>query len=359
MAQTTDLSRHERLLQQRREQQEQNAALAVQSVELVTAAPTISSAAQAIQQAFPSDLVAAHVIEYDARNQPKVALYDPALLAPNPQRARIIDRNLEELAKSLDQHGQQEPVLARLITNADRQRWPDQFSDKQLLVILKGHRIYHASLQAKSMRKLRVELMLPLDGESEADYRRRAFMRAGVKLMHSVEYTVFDKVNLYRHWLEEFALDGPSDAEAAVHFEISKAQAVRLRVIAGLDPEIEREIVESGKVPADEVIYHIANRPPPEQHSAYQRYGSLNRAQLRRFLDQEKRTQQTKRSYAAGRPHNFAFVVKDESSPITAIQTCVTPKAWQERGGAKAFLKELKMLLDRPDVQEQLQRELG
>ena len=98
------------------------------------------------------------------QSQPRVAGYDPSLLAPNPQRGRVVDRGLDELASSLDSHGQQEPIVARLITDTDRRRWPDAFTERQRLLILKGHRI-HAAQPKTRLSMLRVELMLPEDGE--------------------------------------------------------------------------------------------------------------------------------------------------------------------------------------------------
>ena len=78
-------------------------------------------------------------------------------------------RTRANLPHSLDAHGQQEPILARLITDTDRQRWPDAFSKDQILVILKGHRVYNAMPKTR-LKKLRVELMLPIDGEDDVNF---------------------------------------------------------------------------------------------------------------------------------------------------------------------------------------------
>lgn len=178
--------------------------------------------------------------------------------------------------------------------------------------------------------------------------------------MHSQEYTIFDKVNLYQHWIAEFCLKSPTDAEAARHFQISKPQATRLRVISQLDESVGQEMINSDKLPADEVIYEIANRPAPEHRQAYQRYGTLTVGGLRKLLKHEKSSRPDSKAVGkSGRPRNFTFALKDESSPFTFISTARTPNEWKERGGAKAFIAEVMKLMMRHDVREQLKRELA
>src|SRR5207244_2490052 len=164
-----------------------------------------------------------------------VASYDPSLFARNPQRARLEDRGLEELAASLNEHGQQQPIIARLITPSDRRRWPDAFRPDQIILILHGHRIYAAQPKTK-LEKLRAELMLPEEGESDLDYIRRGLRRASVKMMHSQGYDIFDKVHLYMIWREEFALPEPKDTAVAKDFEISRTEPQRFKTAANLDP---------------------------------------------------------------------------------------------------------------------------
>src|SRR6202035_4728271 len=113
-------------------------------------------AARTLALAFPKDLIQQGAVRFDQQGQPRVGLYEPSLLAPNPQRGRVVDRDLDALAASLDAHGQQEPIVARLITETDRQRWPSAFTDEQLLVILKGHRI-HAAQPKSKLTQLKVE----------------------------------------------------------------------------------------------------------------------------------------------------------------------------------------------------------
>src|SRR5260370_906970 len=89
--------------------------------------PAQSFAAQTLSQALPRELLDRGLIAFDQHGRPVVATYDPSLLAQNPQRGRLEDRGLDELAASLDEHGQQEPVIARLLTPTDRRRWPEAF----------------------------------------------------------------------------------------------------------------------------------------------------------------------------------------------------------------------------------------
>ena len=184
----------------------------------VVATPRLSRTAEAMQQALPADLLQSGDIEYNAKGQPRVAWFHPRLIAPDPQRGRVVDRDLDKLAASLDTDGQQDPIIARLITETDRKRFSDHFTSEQRLRIIDGGRIYVAQQRCRNLPKLRVEVILPYEGESDADYIRRCFVRAGLKLMHSQEYTIFDKVNLYQHWMAEFSLNSPTDAEAAKHF---------------------------------------------------------------------------------------------------------------------------------------------
>lgn len=320
--------------------------------------PAISFMAATLMQALPRPLVEAGAIDFNPNGQPKVAAYDPALLAPNPQRGRIIDRDLDVLAASLDEHGQQEAIVARLIMPTDRRRWSEHFTDRQLLLILNGHRIYYAQPKTK-LRLLRVELLLPEEGEDEVNYSRRALRRASIKLMHSQSYTIFDKVNGYMVWRDEFALAQPKDADVAAYFDISRSEAQRLKVVAQLDEQVAQEIINSDRRPADEVVVAIANRPPNEQRAAYDSFGQLTVTAVRKLLKKESPGIPAAKVTGPGRPRNYVFAMHDDDALVSYISTPVTALEWQRRGGAKAFLKALHELLDRKDVQERLTKELG
>lgn len=352
-------SRAERLRQQANERRSTKAAEFLSgTVDPSQAiAPRQSFAAQTLGQALPLDLVRTGRITVDPQGRPHVAEYDPALLAPNPQRGRVADRGLEELAASLDTHGQQEPILGRIITAMDRQRWPDKFKDDQILLILKGHRIYHAFPKTK-LTKIRVELLLPRDSEDDLTYSRRSLQRASIKMMHSQGYDIFDKVQLFEIWKAEFALEKPKDAEIAGYFEIGRAEAQRLKVVATLDEDIAREIINSDRRPADEVVFQIANRPPDEQREAFTRYGHLTVAELRRVLVAE-RTPPATAITAAGRPRNYVLAVRNDDSEITYISTDLTPLQWKKRGGARAFWKAIQALGNTREVQDRLKEDLG
>jgi hypothetical protein len=228
--------------------------------DVATVRPAQSFAAQTLTQALPGELMDRGLISFNQHGRPVVASYDPSLLAPNPQRGRLDDRGIEELAASLNEHGQQQPIIARLITPTDRRRWPDAFGPEQIVVILHGHRIFKA--QPKSaLQKLRVELMLPEEDEPDLDYIRRGLRRASVKMMHSQSYDIFDKVHLYMIWRDEYALPAPKDAEVAKYFEISRTEAQRVKTVANLDEGVKEDILKAEKRPADEVVFAIANRP--------------------------------------------------------------------------------------------------
>src|SRR5439155_7781523 len=143
---------------------------------------------------------------------------------------------------------------------SDRRRWPDAFHADQIILILNGHRVYAAQPKTK-LKKLRVELMLPDEKETDIDYIRRGLRRASVKMMHSQSYDIFDKVHLYMIWREEFSLPDPKDNQVAKYFEISRTEAQRVKAVANLDPEVRDDILKMEKRPAEEVVFTIANRP--------------------------------------------------------------------------------------------------
>lgn len=319
--------------------------------------PRQSFAAQVMQRALSVSLIEQGLITFNDQGQPRVADYDPVLLAPNPQRARVADRSLDELAASLDTDGQQEPILARLITETDRARWPTAFTPEQILLILKGHRIYYAQPKTK-LQRLRVELLLPQEGEQEVNYGRRALRRASIKMMHSQSYDLFDKVKLYQIWKAEYALEKPKDAEVAGYFDISRTEAQRIKAVEQLDPLLRDEIVNADFRPADEVVVEIANRPPEEQREAYKQYGHLTVAEVRKLL-KEQRTPPAVKVSSAGRPRNFVLAVRNEDSDITYISTNLTPQQWQDKGGAKAFWKAIQGLVNSREIQDRLQADLG
>jgi hypothetical protein len=345
-------ARRERTLERRR----QNAAILVQGTDVVArSAP--SFLAQVQGRAVPIDLVRQGRIAPGEPNATVVALYDPKLIAPNPQRGRVIDERLDELAASLDAHGQQESIVCRLLTDTDRQRWPDSFNDHQILVILKGHRLYFAQPKSR-LQQLKAEVMFPIEGEDDVTYMRRALRRAAIKMMHSQEYTLLDKVNLYDQWIQEFSLAQPKKAEIARYFEISETEAQRIKVVAQLDEKVAQDILNSGMKPADEIIYLIANQPPEQHREAYEKLGDMTVAAARRALKEGDR-QSESRVTGSGRPRNYYLSVQKEDSPIAYVSTTLTAKQWTKRGGAKAFWEEVRHLVNDRRVQERLQEDLS
>lgn len=345
--------------QQADERRKQLAAEVVdRTIPVGSARTALSSVAQSMVQAFPRDLLEGGLITFDSQNQPRVASYDPTLLAPNPQRGRVIDRGLDDLAHSLNTHGQQEPIVARLITDTDRRRWPEKFSEQQVLLILKGHRIFFAQPQT-TLRMLRVELMLPETGEDDLRYARRALRRASIKVMHSQAYDIFDKVNQFEVWRSEFSLQKPKDSDVAEYFEISRTEAQRLKTVAQLDPSVAQRIINSDRRPADEVVYYIANRPVHEHAQAYQRFGHLTVTAARKLLKSEDTGTAAGQVTGAGRPRNYVIGVHDEESDLAYISTRLTAQQWRRKGGTKALLKALRDLVDDHGFRKQLEDDLG
>jgi hypothetical protein len=349
---TAQLSKAEQRRQHTLDRRKQTAADVVKDV--AVRSPQ-SFAAQTITQALPRELLDQGLITFDQQGRPLVAGYDPSLLAPNPQRGRLEDRGLEALAASLNEHGQQQPIIARLLTPTDRRRWPDAFRPGQIILILHGHRIYAAQPKTK-LQKLRVELMLPEEGESDLEYIRRGLRRASVKMMHSQGYDIFDKVHLYMIWREEFSLPEPKDTEVAKYFEISRTEAQRVKTVANLDPTVRDDILKSEKRPADEVVFTIASRPPEEHRDAYRRFGHLTVSAMRSIQGQ---SQAQAPQLAAGRPQNYSLTISDEGSPIVRITTRISPKEWKRRGGAPAFWLALKQMAGHPQVRERLLEDLS
>lgn len=317
-----------------------------------------SFAAQTISQALPREFLDQGLIAFRQEGRPVVAEYVPTLLAPNPQRGRLTDRGLDELAASLDIHGQQEPVIARLLTPSDRQRWPDAFRPDQILLILNGHRVFFAQPKSK-LEKLRVEVMFPEEGESDTDYIRRGLRRASIKMMHSQSYDIFDKVNLYMVWRQEYALKAPNDKEVAKYFEISRTEAQRVKAVANLDEGVKKDILKQERRPADEVVFAIANRPVEEQRDAYREFGHLTVSALRRIQDRVSGPAAAKQLAVPGRPRNYTLSIGDEDCPIVSISTNLSPQQWKRRGGARSFWKEIKALSRKPELREHIQGDLG
>lgn len=353
---TPSLTPAEKRRQQTDERRRQLASTVATSVD-DTQNARMSFLAETFTRAFPQDLVERGLVSRGAGQVP-LGLYHPSLLAGNPQRGRVVDRELEVLAESLNRYGQQEPVVARLITATDRARWPTHFTETQILLILKGHRIFFAQPKSK-VEMLRVELMLPLENEDDISYSRRALQRASIKMMHSQGYDIFDKVNQYDIWRQEFSLEQPKDSEVAGYFDISRSEAQRLKIVANLDQKIAQEIINGDYRPADEVIVAIANRPPDEQKQAYKQMGQMTVAEVRKFLKEEHPTPPESKVTGAGRPRNFVLAIRDEGAPITFISTGLTALQWKRRGGAKAFCEEVRRLVNRKEIQERLREDLG
>lgn len=353
---TPSLTPAEKRRQQTDERRRQLAATVVTSPD-DTQNARMSFLAETFTRAFPQQLVERGLISRGAGQSP-IGLYHPSLLAANPQRGRVVDRELDVLADSLNRYGQQEPLVARLITTTDRARWPTHFNDTQILLILKGHRLFFAQPKSR-LEMLRVELMLPMENEDDLSYSRRALQRASIKLMHSQGYDIFDKVNQYDIWRQEFSLQQPKDGDVAAYFDISRQEAQRLKIVANLDRKVAQQIINGEYRPADEVIVAIANRPPEEHHQAYKQMGQMTVAEVRTLLKEQRPTPPESKVTGPGRPRHFVLAIKDDDAPITFISTGLTALQWKRRGGAKAFWEEVRKLVNRNEIQERLKEDLG
>lgn len=316
-----------------------------------------SLAAEALHHALPHDLVEQGLIAYESGRQPKVVQYDPSLLAPNPQRGRLVYQHLRDKATSLATDGQQEPIVARLLLPEDRETFPDAFTEEQRLVIVTGHSIFYAQPKS-SLDKLAVELMLPDAGENAQAYRRRCLKRATIKLLHSQEYTIVDKANQFLIWCREMGAATPKLSHIMRQFAISKSEAHRIATVAKLEEGTLEKIVNTDVPIADEVIYHIANHAPEEQSAAFKRFSDLPVARVRALVHREGETDVADRPHP-GRPRNFQLRLPANDGLIAAIQTQLTPDQWRDHGGADALFKELTRLLNDPDLHDRVERELG
>ncbi|MFO0945622.1 MAG: hypothetical protein U1D30_06720 [Planctomycetota bacterium] len=148
-------------------------------------------------------------------------------------------------------------------------------------------------------------------------------------MMHSQGYTLFDKVNLFDIWSQEFAISQPKKSEIAAYFEISETEARRLKVVAR---STKRSLRRSSKQEkgGDEVNPAIANQPPEQHRDAYERFGDLTVAAA--AAPQARKTRRPPRSRSSGRPRSYVLGIRNEESGIAYISTTMTAKEWSRRG---------------------------
>jgi len=347
---------HEKRQQQREQRRAKAAALASGSdTEVLSATPRLSHEAQVVKLAFPPALIQEGRITRQS-GQTNRGHFAPELFAANPQHGRTVSRIVEQLARSFDAHGQQEPILARLITASDRKLWPEAAGRSQLFFIIDGHQRC-AAIPSSTLDQLWAEVVLPEDGESEVDYRRRCLTMASIKMMQSQAYDVFDKVQQVKIWMAEFGVPQlPSKRELAKTFHISATEAQRIRTVTRLDPKVESKIKEAQAKPADEVIAMIANFPLEGQLSAYERLGKLPVSQARALLKREKQASLT--SKAPGRPHNYVYRINDPESDIVSIITRLTPEQWKAKGGTSHFWQSVQKIGHSREHQDRLKADL-
>jgi hypothetical protein len=325
---------------QRQEQREQRRAQAAAlagaggAPATVDFTPRLSHQARVLQQAFPPSLVEQGLVERQT-GQANRGLFDPELFARNPQHGRVVERIVNQIAQSFSAHGQQEPILARLITQADRELWPETAGSDQLFFIVDGHQRC-AAVAGSSLDRVWAEIVLPEDGESPADYRRRCLTMASIKMMQSQAYDIFDKVNQVKIWMLEFAVNQlPSKRELSATFHISGTEAQRIRTVTRLAPAVEAHIKQADNKPADEVIAMIASYPMDEQMDAFERLGKMPVSQARQLIKEEKAT--VTPTPVSGRPRNYIYRLNDPDNDIVSVVTRLTPEQWKARGGTRHF----------------------
>jgi len=347
---------HEKRQQQREDRRAKAAALASgDNAEALDLAPRLSHEAQVVKLAFPPALIQEGRITRQS-GQTNRGHFAPEFFAANPQHGRTVSRIVEQLARSFDAHGQQEPILARLITDADRKLWPEAANSARLFFIIDGHQRCKA-ISSSTLDQLWAEIVLPDEEESEVDYRRRCLTMASIKMMQSQAYDVFDKVQQVKIWMAEFGVPQlPSKRELAKTFHISATEAQRIRTVTRLDPEVECKIKEADTKPADEVIAMIANFPLEGQLSAYERIGKLPVSEARALLKREKQAALTTK--APGRPHNYIYRVNDSESDIISIITCLTPEQWKAKGGTAHFWQSVQKIGHSREHQDRLKADL-
>lgn len=347
------LDRQEQRLQKRRERQQQT------GQQILHAQPEVIERSvpvrvQYLQKAWPVELVREGRIEV-LQGEPQRARYDLALFAENPQHPRVIDENIEVLQDSLREEGQKEPVLARLLTELDRQRWGEDLSSDCILVLLDGRRRYRAAKGA-GLEQLLTELILPEEGEEEVDYVRRCLRRVAIEMMHSQAWTILDKVNMCLIWGKEHGIEQLKTADIIASLGASKTEASFITTVAyKLHPPVRDRILSLPAPPADEVIYKIARRPAPEQMATFQHYHRLSAAAVRRI---ESAQQKQLAAPRAGHPGNYTLQIDSKDAPFLSIATSLTAKQWKKRGGSKAFWDSLRTLLEEQSIQQQVDQDL-
>lgn len=318
-------------------------------------APRLTHQAQVLHSAFPPDLIREGKIERQAGPGNR-GYFEPALFARNPQHGRTVSRIVDHLAQSFDAHGQQEPILARLINEEDRQLWPNEIDQSVLFLIVDGHQRC-AAVAASSLERVWAEIVLPDEGESPIEYRRRCLTLSSIKMMQSQAYDIFDKVNQVKIWMAEFGVPQlPTKRELAETFHISPTEAQRIRTVTRLASAVEQRIRDLENKPADEVIAMIASFPEAEQVDAYERLGRLPVSQARRVL-KEDRAPETPARYV-GRPRNYTYRLRDPDSDIVAVVTRLTPEQWKAKGGTRHFWQSIQEIGHSREHQDRLKSDL-
>ena len=153
------------------------------------------------------------------------------------------------------------------------------------------------------------------------DYARRALRRASIKVMHSQAYDIFDKVNQYMVWREEFSL---AEAQGQRDRRLFRDQPHRSP--AGED----RRAAGAGRRPEDHQRRTASGRRsglPHRQPAAARAPGRLQAVRAASPLPPPAgspgvtiRANRTVRCSGAGRPRNYVLSVRDENSDLACTR---------------------------------------
>ena len=107
------------------------------------------------------------------------------------------------------------------------------------------------------------------------------------------------------------------------------------------------------------MVFAIANRPLEEHRKAFDEFGHLTVAAVRKLIKEEEGRGTAAKLTGPGRPRNYLLSVRDEESNIAYISTALTPEQWKRRGGAKAFWESVRTLAHSQEIQDRIKSDLG
>jgi len=248
--------------------------------------------------------------------------------APIPARPRRRPAGLDELAASLMHTGSRKQSFARLITPTDRDGGRMLFPQSSYFSSSRDTGLFYA--QPKTTLKISgLELNAParrggrpgLCPQGASSHRRQ--------MMHSQGYDIFDKVNLYDIWRQEFTLEKPR-TRTLPPTRHQPQRSPAHQDCRPLDPAVAQEIINADRRPADEVVFFIANRPRGAQ-GRLRAVWHLTVAAVRK-LDkdgQSGRLASPSRALAGRATTSSSSAMKN--ADIISLSTTLTPMQWKAK----------------------------